>query len=85
MSYGYLVLALVGGVLIPLQVGINSDLARRIDGSLIAALISFSVGAASLFIYSLASRVSWPSGSTVSQLPWWMWTGGMLGAYIVWV
>ena len=40
----YLLLALIGGAMIPFQAGINAQLAQLVHGPIRAALVSFLVG-----------------------------------------
>ena len=50
MGYPYMFLALVIGLLLPAQVGINAELARRVSSPVTAGLISFAVGTVVLLI-----------------------------------
>lgn len=84
MEFFYLViLALIAGACAPVQAGINSQLRDIVGDPAMAALISFAVGTLALLVYSLVLRVPWPEGRTISQIPWWMWTGGCFGALVV--
>jgi transporter family-2 protein len=49
----------------------------------LTATILFAVGTVVLAVYSLILRVPWPSGEAVTRYPWWIWTGGFLGAFLV--
>lgn len=84
MAWFYITLALVGGLLIPVQAGINIDLAGRMQSSVLSALVSFFVGTAALLVYSLIQRAEWPSFSSAASYPVWIWMGGLCGAYLVW-
>lgn len=79
---GYLLLALAGGAMLPLQAGINAQLARWIDGPVRAALVSFAVGALALLAITLVADRGWPADD-LGGAPWWVWTGGFLGAFYV--
>ena len=81
----YALLALAAGACAPTQAGVNAQLRVFTGDPTLAALISFAVGTLSLFVCTLVLRVPWPSVSTFSQLPWWMWTGGCMGAFLVFV
>jgi bacterial/archaeal transporter family-2 protein len=83
MDLCYILLALIAGACAPTQAGINSQLRIWTKDPVIAAMISFAVGTAALLIYVLASRVSWPAWRTTADLPWWIWSGGCLGAFLV--
>ena len=83
MVWVYLVFALLAGILIPAQAGVNSQLARTVGHPVTAALVSFVVGAVVLFIYALFLRSTWPVPAALLEPPWWVWTGGLLGAFFV--
>ena len=83
MEIFYIVLAAIAGAGAPTQAGVNSRLALWTNDPAMAALISFAVGTLSLLGYVLLVRIPWPPFSTAYELPWWVWTGGFLGAFIV--
>jgi transporter family-2 protein len=72
----------LAGALIATQAGVNSQLARAAGHPVFAATISFVVGTGALLACSLLLRGSW-SGAALTGLPWWIWTGGLLGAVFV--
>lgn len=77
-----LIVALVLGVLLPVQVGVNAQLRTATGQPVLAAAISFAVGAVALFVLTGALRTPLPTG-VVARAPWWGWTGGVLGAAYV--
>jgi transporter family-2 protein len=79
--WSYILFALLAGAMLPIQVGINAQLATWVGGSLRAALVSFVVGAAGLFVAVLFAARGWPDRA--GDAPWWVWTGGLLGAFYV--
>jgi transporter family-2 protein len=79
----YIILAISGGFCLPTQAGINAQLSTVTHSSVMAAAISFAVGTIGLVAYVLVFRISWPSASSIIRIPWWMWTGGFIGAYFV--
>jgi len=83
MELFYILLTLVAGIMMPIQPGINAQLAMVVNGPLVASLISFFVGTVTLLVYCLAVRVDWPAARELGQFPWWIWTGGVLGAFFV--
>jgi transporter family-2 protein len=83
MELFYILLTLVAGIMMPIQPGINAQLAMMVNGPLVASLISFFVGTVTLFLYCLVVRIDWPTSQGLGQIPWWMWTGGVLGAFFV--
>ena len=84
MNYAYLVMALAGGAGLSVQAAINSRLSAGMSGqSLLAALISFSVGALCLLIVALCQADWHSAASHLTQQPWWRWLGGVIGAAFV--
>jgi transporter family-2 protein len=92
MAAIYAGLALLAGACLAVQVGVNGELRARMDDPFRAAFASFAVGtlalaAYGLISYALAGGAGSPRSSTSAGLarwPWWIWTGGILGAgYIV--
>ena len=73
------------GVCFGLQVVINGQLTGVLGSAIHAALISFAVGSIALVVIVAMSRsslrISVPTGERKN--PWWMWTGGVLGALYV--
>lgn len=79
----YLAIVFLAGALIATQAGINSQLARVVGHPVLASAISFLVGSAALVIASVGVRGSWAGLAQAGQAPWWIWTGGLLGAVFV--
>jgi transporter family-2 protein len=79
--WGYLVFALAAGAMLPIQFGINAQLATWVGGSVRAAFISFVVGALGLLVAVLIAARGWPERA--GDAPWWVWIGGLLGAFYV--
>ncbi|MEO6798264.1 MAG: DMT family transporter [Candidatus Dormibacter sp.] len=82
-SWPYLLLIIVGGVALPVQAGVNAQLAGRTGDAIRAALISFVVGALGLAIVALIRGGSGPGLTTLVRIPWWLWIGGLLGGMYV--
>jgi bacterial/archaeal transporter family-2 protein len=75
--------ALVAGMAAPTQFAINSQLRQVVGGPVLAAAISFLVGTVVLFAATAIISRSVPDlGPTISA-PWWMYLGGLLGAFYV--
>lgn len=72
----------LAGVAIAVQAPINGALARGIGGAVPAAAVSFAVGFVALVLVSLALGQG-SSYLRLGQVPLWMLTGGLLGAYYV--
>ena len=79
--WGYLLFALAAGAMLPIQFGINAQLATWVGGSVRAALVSFVVGALGLLVAVLIAARGWPERA--GDAPWWVWIGGLLVAFYV--
>ncbi|MCQ4346136.1 DMT family transporter [Pseudomonas stutzeri] len=82
-SWFLLALPLLSGAMMPVQAGVNAQLARHIDSVLAASLISFVVGSLALLFVTLAQRELPTSLAPFRGLSWWHWTGGLLGVLFV--
>jgi transporter family-2 protein len=79
----WLLLALLAGAVLPVQAGVNAELARLLGHPVRSALVSFGVGTLALFLLSLAlTGTSWPLPRML-QAPGWVYAGGLLGAVYV--
>lgn len=76
-------LGVIAGCGIAMQVGVNSQLRRVLQSANLAALISFTVGTVALIALILVLRAPVPPRATFAAVPWWAWTGGLLGAFYV--
>lgn len=79
----YLLFAFVAGAMIPFQAGVNAQLATWVHSPVRAALVSFVVGTVTLLVLSVIVWRPLPSGSRLAGAPWWVWIGGLLGAFYV--
>lgn len=75
-------IAFLIGMVLPLQAGINAQLRTGLGHPLLAALASFAVGTVGLALAALLARARLADGP-VSDIPWWHWTGGLLGAVYI--
>lgn len=81
---GYLGLAFAAGVCVAFQAGVNAQLGHWVESPLRAAFVSFLVGSVALLAISLvAVRKSLPTAGRLGDAPWWVWIGGLLGAFYV--
>ncbi|PWB29757.1 hypothetical protein DCO48_21670 [Pseudomonas sp. SDI] len=81
-AWWLLCLPFVAGAFLPLQAGINGQLAKQVSSVLAAALISFAVGTLALLVLVLLQREV-PSFNALKGLTWWHWCGGLLGAFFI--
>jgi bacterial/archaeal transporter family-2 protein len=82
-TWPYYLFAVAAGAMLPFQFGINSVLARYVDGAARASLVSFVVGALALLAAVLLFFRGVPSVEKAGGAPWWVWVGGLLGAFYV--
>ncbi|MEO8274873.1 MAG: DMT family transporter [Thermoanaerobaculia bacterium] len=81
-SMSLILLGLFSGAAIAIQSGVNARLRQELSSPLQAALVSFFVGTVALALVVALTARRWPEGA-VAALPWWAWTGGLLGALYV--
>ena len=79
----YIALAVAAGIGLAFQVVINSRLRMLLDSALWAAFVQVLVGLLLLAVMVAIAREPVPSGAGITRAPWWIWTGGMLGALYV--
>ncbi|MGE4476438.1 MAG: DMT family transporter, partial [Stutzerimonas sp.] len=75
-------LPFIAGAFLPLQAGINGQMARQLGSALSAALVSFAVGTLALLCIVLAQRAL-PNTEAFRNLSWWHLSGGLLGAFFI--
>ena len=83
MAWLYLLFAVAAGAMLPFQFGINAQLAHWLGSPIRAAFVSFLVGTIALLIISAFVRKPLPSLARLGDVPWWVWIGGLLGAFYV--
>jgi transporter family-2 protein len=79
----FILMALVAGISVPTQAGINAQLGLWTRSPVLAATISFAVGTLTLVVYGLVTRIPLPALAGIGGHPWWIWVGGALGAFFV--
>ena len=88
MTLIFMLPAFLGGIFLAFQVGVNAQLriwvGHSIYAMLISIFVSLCIGTLIVFLYSLTSSLPWPSFEKLRQAPWWIWAGGILGAFYVW-
>nr|WP_314898923.1 DMT family transporter [uncultured Deefgea sp.] len=84
MTYLYSLLALTIGLIVPLQAAINNQLKAVVGNStVLAALVSFSVGTIALLCIAIASGQKLSALANLPKAEAWMLIGGLLGAMFV--
>lgn len=83
----YTLLALIAGFTITAQAGLNNKLLSYIGSPILTAFISFlvgTVGLAAVYAISAAQGLqALPTAAILSQTSFWMWLGGLLGAFYI--
>lgn len=79
----FLTLAFLTGLIIPVQIGVNSSMGRWAGNILAGAAVNFSTGLALLTGYFLLARPAMAPLGHWFQAPWYFWTGGLMGTLIV--
>jgi bacterial/archaeal transporter family-2 protein len=84
MPWFFGLIALLAGVALAVQVGVNNGLKAKLGQPIAASGFSFATGTLALALYWLATRAPLPAPDKLRGGPWWAWLGGSLGAvYIV--
>jgi len=78
-----LLVALLLGAALSVQVGVNAELRTALGHPLVAATASFIVGTIGLLLVMVVLRPAVPGAAQLARVPWWQWTGGLLGAVYV--
>jgi bacterial/archaeal transporter family-2 protein len=83
MAWLYLLFAFVAGAMIPFQAGVNAQLATWLHSPIRAAFVSFLIGMIGLLVLAALVFRPYPSAHRLGDAPWWVWIGGLLGAFYV--
>jgi len=78
-----LIAAILIGIFLPVQAGVNARLGASLGDPVVTALMSFAIGTIALFLVVLALRIPIPIADAWSASAWWSWTGGLLGAIYI--
>lgn len=82
-NWFFVVFAVVGGVCLAVQSGVNATLRTYLPHPVYAVAISFAIGTVVALVYAAAARAGTPDWSALRQAPWWVWIGGALGVVYV--
>ena len=83
MTNLYILFAAAAGAGVAAQAVINAQLRFVLGAPVWAAITQFTVGLAALVVVAALSGRPLPAASALAQAPWWMWTGGLLGATFI--
>lgn len=78
-----IVAVITGGCLIAAQGPIYTRMAGALGGPLPATMCAFAVGAVALALLLLVSGGSFPDRSAIIKTPLWIWSGALIGVYVV--
>jgi transporter family-2 protein len=79
----FLMAAFATGLILPVQIGVNSSMGRWAGQTLAGAVVNFSTGLAILAAYLAVARPPMAPLSHWFTAPWYYWTGGLMGTLIV--
>lgn len=85
MKIGWMVFALVAGILIPAQAAMNARMRVHVGSPFYSATINFVVGFMALLVLMGIFALRGESGEWRGALgaPWWGWCGGLIGVTMV--
>jgi transporter family-2 protein len=83
VTWPYVLFAFAAGVALPVQFGINAQLAVWLHSPIRAAFVSFLTGAIILGVAAALVFRPWPPLNRLGHAPWWVWLGGAFGAFYV--
>ena len=75
--------AIAVGAAVPLQSAINAQMGQALGHPLYGALANTAVASLVLVALALAFRLTLPRLGPAVGGPWWLWTGGLIGAAFV--
>ena len=78
----FIVLVFLAGAFYPVQAVVNARLASFLGGTVWAAFASFLGGTLLLLLAALV-MVGPPRMAAFAEAPWYVWTGGVFGAFLV--
>ncbi|MDP4092672.1 MAG: DMT family transporter [Bacillota bacterium] len=87
MNLIYYFLSFISGAGVTLQAGVNNRLKSGLGDPILTSLVSFIVGtmglAAAFVINIISGAQTVPGTGTMGRTSWWMWMGGLLGAFYI--
>ncbi|HEY9663611.1 MAG TPA: DMT family transporter [Allocoleopsis sp.] len=78
----YLLAALLGGAVLPVQVAINTLLRRYVGEPMQVTFVSYLAGTLASLVICFFARYPLPAATALAQTSWWI--GGCLGTLYVW-
>ncbi len=81
--FGQIGLAMLVGLATAYQPGVNARFASATSSPIYGGLVNFGIGFLVVLVVALILRAPPPSPAKLAALPWWAWSGGLLGAFFV--
>jgi transporter family-2 protein len=78
--------AALAGCGLAFQAAVNAQMRAFVSHPLVAALASFAIGTGALAVLAGVAMLAGaprPAMARVLEAPWWVWVGGLLGAYYI--
>lgn len=79
----FVLTAVLVGLLLPVQAGVNAELRVTLGHPLTTAFVSFLVGTVALGILMVLAGAAVPNPRAMAQAPLYQWSGGLLGAIYI--
>ena len=79
----YILFAIAAGAGVAAQAVINGRLRFILGAPVWAATAQFVIGLIMLVSFAALSRQTIPAVADITRAPWWMWTGGLFGAFFI--
>lgn len=79
----WLIIGLAAGGAVAAQGPVNAELAKHVGSAVNASFTSFLVGTLFLLLVLLFMRTTVPAPTSMAAAPWWAWSGGFYGAFLV--
>lgn len=76
-------LALGAGISVATQQVLNGNLRSALNSPAWAGLVSYFGGLLTMAVVLIATREPMPSWKLVTAVPWWAWSGGVLGGVFI--
>jgi bacterial/archaeal transporter family-2 protein len=78
-----ILLAVAAGASIVVQQVLNSNLRAALNSAAWSGFMSYFVGVICMALLALALRDPTPSAGVAARIPWWAWSGGLVGAIFI--
>ena len=79
----FILLAVVAGMLVPIQAALNVKLGKAVGDPMYGAFLAFLVGTLGLLAYVLVARTDLSQIQAANAESWVIWLGGLCGAFFV--